>query len=110
MKHFSPQQPSLRALAFALREPSLWPPGFEWNFHDCDRCALGLARAMWAGSIVKGNPIDQAAWAGQVFGITFSQAADIFLSTGISSLSESYGKNITPDDVAARIDRVLEEV
>lgn len=39
--------PSLEALSYALRHPETWPAGFTWDFTDCDKCAMGLANALW---------------------------------------------------------------
>jgi hypothetical protein len=42
--------PSLRALAYVLRHPELWPPGFSWDFartgDDCG-CAIPLSHHLW---------------------------------------------------------------
>lgn len=39
--------PSLKALAFTLRHPALWPPGFVWDYRACSTCAIGLAHRLW---------------------------------------------------------------
>lgn len=40
-------RPSLRGLSYLLRHKELWPVGFEWDFGNCDRCAMGLAFSIW---------------------------------------------------------------
>lgn len=38
---------SLPALAFILRNKELWPKGFEWDYNNCNKCAMGLAKNLW---------------------------------------------------------------
>ena len=40
-------KPSLQGLSYVLRHKELWPEGFEWNYRDCRRCAMGLAVELW---------------------------------------------------------------
>lgn len=40
-------KPSIEGLVHILRNKSLWPEGFEWNYQRACTCALGLARRVW---------------------------------------------------------------
>lgn len=40
-------KPSLRGLSYALRHPETWPAGFEFDYGDCKRCAIGLIFKLW---------------------------------------------------------------
>lgn len=88
---------SLRDLGYALRHPETWPPGFEWEFLDCNKCAMGLAYQLgmatkpWGPAMVK------------AFGIPEREAVKIFC-TGY--LCQQFGV-ITAVDVANRIDAYL---
>lgn len=33
-------------LIAALRDPTTWPKGFEWDFGNCGCCGMGLARSL----------------------------------------------------------------
>ena len=39
-------KPDFAALAYVLRHPEMWPPGFHWNYQYRDRCAIGLGIKM----------------------------------------------------------------
>ena len=43
--------PSKEALIHLLRNESKWPEGFEFNFQNCTKCAMGLAQAVWPHAI-----------------------------------------------------------
>lgn len=34
---------TLADLAWRLRHPETWPPGFKWDYGNCSSCAMGLA-------------------------------------------------------------------
>ena len=36
-------QHAARELSFILRNRALWPEGFEWDYSQCETCAMGLA-------------------------------------------------------------------
>lgn len=40
-------KPSLRNLAFLLRNRFLWPESFKWDYSRQDTCAMGLCEAVW---------------------------------------------------------------
>lgn len=42
-------KPSLVSLAYILRNPSMWPQDFTWNFQYHGQCALGLSDKLWPG-------------------------------------------------------------
>lgn len=45
---------TLARLAVVLRDRSMWPDGFEWNYGDCPRCAMGLAYEIKTGKYLDG--------------------------------------------------------
>lgn len=46
---YAKQPPSLVALVTLLREPGIWPPGFEWSHRHPHKNAVGLAFRHWGG-------------------------------------------------------------
>lgn len=41
-------KPSLKAAIALLRDRAKWPEGFEWDYSQCNTCAMGLFRDVWA--------------------------------------------------------------
>lgn len=118
----------LRQLAFALRHPEIWRPGFRWNFSDVEvpvarsrlpifvqrligshcgtaGCAIGLGRALWP-EFSEATTTDNrdATSTAQLFGITVREANDLFHS---AVAYDKKLKDVMPDDVADAIDRLL---
>jgi hypothetical protein len=40
-------QPSAIELAHVLRHKKLWPVGFEWDYRNDEKCAIGLMEKLW---------------------------------------------------------------
>ena len=40
-------KPSVKGLAYLLRNKQLWPAGFIWEYQYHCGCAMGLAKRMW---------------------------------------------------------------
>jgi hypothetical protein len=100
-------QPSLQALAMALRHPESWPAGFTWNYQKLDNCALGLAGQLWPlGSFWSSEN------AATAFSMPRSATYSIFWNAhvgrrrffGLIPLGRS---GVTPAMVADKIDRYL---
>ncbi len=87
------RQPSLRALSVVLRDPTLWPPGFSWDYCVPGKCALGLARELWGW---RNDPTDL---------IKGEDHAAIFF--GLGSKIGVWMWNVQPTHVAAAIDHWL---
>lgn len=115
-------KPSLHALSYALRHPDTWPEGFVWNYGSCERCAMGLARALWR-QIPKANNDSGASIMARQFAMPYGAASSIFMGTDLKWLPTdnfteghlwwkrymrraNYGR-VTPEMVAAQIDRYL---
>jgi hypothetical protein len=64
---------TLSELSYALRHPETWPGGFEWDFYDCEKCAMGLAARMWHSS-----EYPSSEWIADVVGISHDDARSIF--------------------------------
>lgn len=41
---------TLARLAVVLRDRSIWPKGFEWDYGECVSCAMGLVYQLKTGS------------------------------------------------------------
>lgn len=92
--------PSLAGLAYALRNPEVWPKEYReagWHFPSCTRCAMGLGHALWNGFDVTGS-----------LGISMAEACRLF---GGSRREGPYAgidrRFITPTHVADAIDAFL---
>jgi hypothetical protein len=95
---FDLSKPSLRALSYVLRHRELWPKDFNWQYYDCDSCAMGLASALWksVGPACTGSM-------SRNFEIGISDAAHIF----IDAISWSGYGTVSPEMVADQIDKYL---
>lgn len=85
----------LSDLAQVLRNPAEWPPGFEWDFNVCAKCAIGMA--------MKKMELDHA-WEVQC---TLKISNFTYGKLFCSPMDSQARANITPDDIAARIDAYL---
>jgi hypothetical protein len=109
-------RPNLVALSYALRHPETWPEDFVWDFDNCDACAMGLARELWA-SIPEVDKDTGATIMARTFAISYTDASIIFFASNADraadwSVREERGrfgrwrrrvipyKSITPDMVA----------
>lgn len=108
-------KPSLTALAYALRHPETWPEGFEWDYGDCESCAMGLAGELWA----KVDGVLYRDWIARSMAMPYRAVDDIFFELGwtktvrrrflrravVTEVQDM--DSVGPDDVADAIDRYL---
>lgn len=120
-KLFSLDKPSLENLSYVLRHPDAWPEGFEWDYGNCQTCAMGLAHRLWT-SVPKPHPDVQkgSSRMGRSFALPFEAAESIFFG-GDWSPEKSVGhlwwrkwevdrRLVTPGMVADQIDQYLTTV
>ncbi len=89
----------LANLAHVLRDKSQWPDGFDWEYSDCRRCAMGLASKI---GIVAGISDEHLC---KQLGLTRVQVSELF---GLRHVHmRKYISEVTPEDVADAIDEVL---
>ena len=100
-------EPSLTNLAFVLRHKELWPENFVWDFRYCETCAIGLCRQIYGKDPRDLDPRLENAetfWSGSsyrdIFG-SYNEPLRIW-DIPVWPYSEAV---ITPEHVAARIDR-----
>ena len=93
--------PTLEGLAYALRHREVWPEGFEWDYSLCETCAIGMARELWDST--RNLDLPDIFNISVMFNISVDTAFDIFVWLGLDSTCAT----ITPDYVAAAIDRYL---
>ena len=103
---------TLADLSWRLRNPGTWPPGFRWNYGNCDHCAMGLA---WQLSGGRKQPFNELTL-GQSLKLTMAVLADAELKDFADFcdifLRLHTGKHIgymdiTPHHVADAIDGYL---
>lgn len=107
-------KPSLQALSHALRHPETWPAGFEWDFNNCDTCAMELAHRLW-DDIPETLRNDGALVMARNFQMPYRDAANIFMGDGdwVPSVGTGSGRMVadldavTPAMVADQIDAYL---
>jgi hypothetical protein len=115
-------RPSLHALSYALRHPDVWPEGFVWDYRHCNKCAMGLAHALW-NSIPSADRESGPSIMARRFAMPFAEAKSIFLGKDGSSAADWLpAKNmrkwfrtvrvsdltaVTPEMVADQIDAYL---
>jgi hypothetical protein len=107
-------KPSLENLAYCLRHPETWPPGFVWDFSYCRSCAMGLARVLWdaqnADWLENSTAVSTAA---RFFAMPYETADRVFMSTSWKKPwfgfipHEIDAESVTPEMVADEIDRHL---
>jgi hypothetical protein len=96
---------TLEGLAFALRHRELWPVGFEWNYKECKKCAMGLAYRLWdLGHYGNACTYGLVETCGQEHNT--EKFRDIFVRLGADVPGGM--SDITPEHVADAIDRYLE--
>jgi len=89
--------PTLEGLSWLLRHKEAWPQGFEWDYGDCEHCAMGFACQLW-DSVHFPCTYEMAS----IFDMSPRQAMDIFVW-----LRPGFEEHITPEHVAAAIDTHL---
>lgn len=92
-------KPGLDALSHILRHKELWPAGFEWNYENCESCAIGLAAKLWAIKCPCSRTVAHS------MGMPVYAAVDIF-DLGGKWKPKSIDA-ITPDMVADQIDKYI---
>lgn len=115
-------KPSLENLSYALRHPETWPKGFYWKFSNCERCAMGLAQALWHNIDSFNNRfLGAEAIASDMarqFAMPFGRVKDIFLGQGDWAPLKTTGfwwfkkhdtdmGAVTPEMVADQIDAYI---
>jgi hypothetical protein len=94
--------PTLANLVWVLRHREVWPAKFEWDYADCETCAMGLAARLWR-QVYRPNSETMA----RVFRLSqlaaskqFTQAYSVRTErTGWRTLSK-----ISPEDIADNIE------
>ena len=85
-------QHAARELSFILRNRALWPEGFEWDYSQCETCAMGLAFKL--GMVAS----PQTFFMAERFSMPARVATDIFCwAPGICA-------DITPEHIADLLD------
>jgi hypothetical protein len=98
--------PAMRrsALISLLRDDSMWPDGFRWDFRDCGTCAIGMLQEAMPG-LAWETMTDQDVNMSRALGITRAAAYDIFIAHhGMES------HEITPEMVADRLEHLHREM
>lgn len=103
-------QPSLRGLAYLLRHEELWPVDFRWNYRFRDSCAMGLMSCVW-------GTLPWASTCSSALGLSTKTGVNLFYDTVPGGrrtslyhrlVRRSTVPGVTPEDVAMRIDHMLE--
>jgi hypothetical protein len=90
-------RPTLRALAVILRDPTMWPEGFVWDFVNARTCACGLANA------IVGRPhTDINTTAREMFGLRLGQVGRLFGNNAYWPIKDC---KVTAGMVADRIEQ-----
>lgn len=92
-------RPSVDGLCFALRNPTVWPRGFEWDYSCCETCAMGLAQELWglfhpASSLV-----------GKAIGLPDGPAWEIFTEIRLTGWCPPAVRVVRPEHVAEALER-----
>jgi hypothetical protein len=98
------ETPSLERLAWVLEHPESWPVGFEWDYTNCRKCAVGMAERLYGFR----NPCGIAtvgSFMGCHFGIPHKVAVAIFLRLGAAEGVPA--RDISPLHVASAIREYL---
>ena len=93
MSSLDNRQATLKNLSYALRHRETWPAGFEWNYQDCYKCAMGLAHRMWPQQVAAPSSDVMA----ETFGMNPFDASMVFLHAGAPA---------TPEQIADKIDEL----
>lgn len=107
--HPSTDVAKLTAAIALLRDRSLWPKGFVWDYGSCRTCAMGLLYAATEG-VLDGEVWDIITWSWRYWDGVLSAQAQLAIFLNLTrSLGRSYGR-ITPDDVVDALNRVLQRL
>ncbi len=94
-------KPSPRALAYILRDKTLWPPGFEFHYGRCATCALQIAHLQWPEEI----PSPSSWYVAGALDINILTAIRIFMCRP-SKVLPGWFETGTPEAIAADLDMV----
>lgn len=83
-------KPSLRTLAYVLRNPELWPEDFEFYFPAVPTCAMGLCTRLWGLQSAQ-----------EALDLSHREATHLF---GNGHYFPVLNADVTPEMVADRID------
>src|SRR5262245_54349635 len=94
--------PSMRRsiLIAVLRDNSLWPDGFEFDYEDCQHCASGLYRALYAPGTSSFYEV------GRQLGLSHDQTVDVFNGCEMRMHSLTVSGRVTPEMVANRLEQI----
>lgn len=93
----TPEQLQARqVLVNLLRSPGEWPPGFRWDFHHTNTCAIGLCRRLF-------NFKDFAPYREEILGLDDRQASKIF-SIYLAEILEITVAQVTSEHVAKALE------
>ena len=95
-----PATPDAAFLSKVLRDPSLWPKGFEWNYFHHKTCALGLVFRLWPET----EPLTYYE-IGHSMGLSHDDARDVFFRVNLRL--EKAMRDVTPTDVADALDATI---
>lgn len=103
-------KPDLKTLSIVLRDRTLWPAGFTWDYSNCQHCAMGLADRLF--SIIKGGITvdmthDNIDACSEALNLPFNIGAAIFLRVGVGDETTRTMSEVTPEQVADEIDAYL---
>ena len=96
--------PSLESLAIVLRDQSLWPRDFEWDFTSYHTCAIGLSVQIWGWD----EAVRVMSSAGDLNRRHIFFAPKVKYLFGVIPIGYTR-ETVSPEDVARRIDGVLGE-
>lgn len=84
-----------------LRDPSLWPKKFSWDFRAPDNCAMGLGRKTGFYEVTCTDALQKT------FGLTERESLVVFVHPkgDVNNLGE-WMDDCTPEDVALALERV----
>jgi hypothetical protein len=92
---------SFPGLIFLLRHKELWPKGFEWDFMNCEQCAMGLVHKQWFSKIKSRKFFE---WGGEDGPYTIKGLLPVW--TRWPFLHGSFDK--TPEQVAYQLEQLCE--
>jgi hypothetical protein len=95
-------------LVWLLRHPEAWPDGFEWDYSDCEACAMGLAAEVWCRSLKEDDDANVYAYLDlmkRLFPRLMSNIGRIFIN--LDTVFRVRTEHITPEHVAIAIENVL---
>lgn len=110
------EKPTLQALAYALRNPDVWPEDFTWDYRKSSHCAIGLAARLWPKKFPSVSITDVMLGFGLSTVVTYAIFIDarashrnwLLRGLNIASLSRTQAAT-NPEDVADMIDTYLKK-